>query len=118
MCTRGCPATRPRPRSIPRLPMLPLALLLTLAAAPQAYRFEITNNKTFVPVKVNGSAPQWFIFDTGNNAESLIDRACADRLKLTRGTEEQRAIGAGSGAPIGVSRLEQPMQIEALGETL
>lgn len=99
--------------------MLPITLLLLLAAAaPHTTRFEITNNKTFVPVKVNGSAPQWFIFDTGNNGNSLISSECADRLRLERGAEEKHQIGAGSGAPTGVSQLRHPMRLEALGETL
>jgi hypothetical protein len=98
--------------------MLPITVLLTLAAVPHPIPFEITNNKTFVPVKVNGSAPQWFIFDTGNNSGSVISRECADRLKLKRGAEEKVQIGAGSGAPTGLSQLSQPMHIETLGETL
>src|SRR5262245_59710440 len=98
--------------------MPPITLLLTLAAAAHAIPFEITNNNTFVPVRVNGSAPQWFIFDTGNNNASVIDAECADRLRLERGAEEQVQIGAGSGAPTGLSQLSHPMQIEALGETL
>jgi PDZ domain-containing protein/aspartyl protease len=93
-------------------------LLLALATAPPATRFEITNNKTFVQVKVDGSAPQWFIFDTGNNNASVIARECADRLRLDRGAERKVQVGAGSGAPTGLSQLSRPMRIEALGETL
>jgi len=97
--------------------MLLIALVLALAA-PHAVPFEITNNKTWVQVKVNGSAPQWFIFDTGNNGGSVIDRECADRLQLKRGAEQDAHIGAGSGAPTGISQITRPLQIEALGETL
>jgi len=97
--------------------MLPIALVLALAA-PHAVPFEITNNKTWVQVKVNASTPQWFIFDTGNNGGSVIDRECADRLQLKRGAEQDAHIGAGSGAPTGISQITQPVQIEALGETL
>jgi len=98
--------------------MLLIPLLLAVAAAPHPTRFELTNNKTFVQVKVNGSAPQWFIFDTGNNGGSVIASECADRLQLKRGTEEKAQIGAGSGAPIGLSQLSRPMHIQTLGETL
>lgn len=97
--------------------MLLISLLLAVAA-PQPTRFEITNNKTFVPVKVNGSAPQWFIFDTGNNGGSLIARECADRLKLKRSADQEQQVGAGSGAPMRVSQLTAPMHLETLGETL
>src|SRR5262245_59471958 len=95
-----------------------LVTLLSVLATTAAIPFEITNNKTFVQVLVNAAAPQWFIFDTGNNGPSVIDREYADRLKLSRGTEEKVQIGAGSGAPTGLSHLNQPMQLEALGETL
>lgn len=98
--------------------MLLFPLVLAVAVPPGATRFEITNNKTFVPVKVNGSAPQWFIFDTGNNGGSLIARECADRLQLNRGAEQKVQLGAGSGAPTGVSQLTRPMHLETLGETL
>src|SRR5262245_49372974 len=98
--------------------MLALSLLLTLPAAPHATRFEITNNKTFVQVKVNGSAPQWLIFDIGNNNASVIARECADRLQLERGAEQKVQVGAGSGAPTGLSQLSRPMHMETLGETL
>lgn len=35
----------------------------------------------YVPVKVNGSSPLWFIFDTGA-PNSLIDEAAAEKLKV------------------------------------
>jgi len=98
--------------------MLLIPFLLATAAAPRATPFELNNNKTFVQVKVNGSAPQWFIFDTGNNGGSVIASECADRLQLKRGKEEKAQIGAGSGAATGLSQLSQPMHIQTLGETL
>jgi hypothetical protein len=51
-----------------------------------------------VPVTIDGSAPQWFILDTGNGGGSVVARECADRLQLGRGAEQQANIGAGSGA--------------------
>ena len=93
-------------------------VLLAHAAAAHPTPFQITNNKTFVQVRVNASAPQWFILDTGNNSPSLIDRECADRLQLKRGAEESIQMGAGSGAATGLSQAHQAIHLEALGETL
>jgi hypothetical protein len=99
--------------------MLPIVLvLLANAAAAHAWPFEIANNKPFVQVTVDGSAPQWFVLDTGNNGNSIIARECADRLHLTRGAEERVEVGAGSGADVGLAHGSQAVHLRALGETL
>ena len=103
--------------------MLTITLtLLTLASGPVVSRaphpFEITNNKPFLPVSVNGSAPQWFILDTGNNTTSILARECADRLKIARGEEAQADVGAGSGADVRLSQASDALSLRVFGETL
>src|SRR6185503_17655466 len=103
--------------------MLPIALVLLAvasASAPAApsFPFEISSNKPFVQVSINGSKPQWFVLDTGNNSNTILGRECADRLQLGRGAEDKVQIGAGSGADVGLSRASQAVHLEALGETL
>ena len=51
-------------------------------------------------VSVNGSAPQWFILDTGNNTTSILARECADRLNIARGNEARADVGGGAGADV------------------
>jgi hypothetical protein len=66
--------------------------------------FEIVSNKPWVQVRVNGSAPQWFILDTGCAGGSVISRDCAKRLHLQLGDETQVAgLGAGEGVELGVT---------------
>jgi hypothetical protein len=102
-----------------RNPMsVPLLLLLAATAAPMAMPFEITSNKPFVQVTVDGSAPQWFILDTGNNGPSIVGRECADRLRLARGAEQRANIGAGSGADLGLATANRPILLHALGDTM
>jgi hypothetical protein len=87
------------------------ALLTLLAARPAALApgaahecpFEITSNKPFVQVSVNGSGPQWFILDSGCSGGSVIARECAERLKLGRGDEAKQHLGAGAGVAVGVA---------------
>lgn len=98
--------------------MLSIALLLLAQAVASVSSFEIYNNKPFVPVTIDGSAPQWFILDTGNSGPSIVSRDCADRLGLDRGKEQKVQIGAGAGADVGASQLRQTIRIVALGETL
>jgi hypothetical protein len=73
--------------------MIPVIVLLAqLAATPSAARsfpFEIASNKPFVQVAIDGSAPQWFILDTGCSGPSIVAKECADRLKLGRGAESR-----------------------------
>jgi len=66
--------------------------------------FEITSNKPFVQVTLNGSAPQWFILDTGCAGGSVIAKECADRLGLTHGQDDAQHLGAGQGVAVGISR--------------
>lgn len=101
--------------------MLPIALVLLLSAPQSAARpfpFEIGSNKPFVPVTVDGSAPQWFILDTGCSGTSIIARECADRLRLQRGAEDKVEVGAGSGADVGLATASRALRLGALGETL
>jgi hypothetical protein len=98
--------------------LLATVSLLALATGAQAAPFEITNNKPFIRVTVNGSAPQWFVLDTGNNSNSILARECADRLALQRGAEEKMQVGAGAGVDAGVSTVNRPIVFGALGETL
>ena len=99
--------------------MLSIVLLaLAVASAPHTYPFEIANNKPFVRVSINGSAPQWFVLDTGNNGPSIISRECADRLQFKRGAQESADLGAGSGAEVGLAHGSEPAHLSALGETL
>jgi hypothetical protein len=66
--------------------------------------FEIVSNKPWVQVRVNGSAPQWFILDTGCAGASVIARDCARRLHLKLGDETQvSGLGAGEGVELGVT---------------
>lgn len=97
--------------------MLPLSVLL-LAAAAVAHPFEIASNKPFVSVTVNGSAPQWFILDSGNNGPSLIAHECAERLKLERGADTRVQVGAGSGADVRAAVGTGVARLTTLGETL
>ncbi len=99
--------------------MFLIAFAVLASAAPShGSKFEMTSNKPFVQVSVDGSRPQWFILDSGNNGSSIIARECADRLKLARGAEARVQIGAGAGADVGLSEANAPVHLRALGETL
>ncbi len=86
------------------LVVLGLAVLAAPStAAPRPARefpFEITSNKPWVRVRVNGSAPQDFILDAGSRGSSYIGRECADRLHLELGPERMVRIGAGQGVDV------------------
>ena len=103
--------------------MLSIALVL-LAHAPavssgaRPLPLELTNNTPFVQVSVDGSAPQTFILDTGNNGGSIVARECADRLGLASGAEAKADIGAGAGADVRTSQASQAVLLKALGDTL
>jgi hypothetical protein len=88
------------------------------AARARTFPIEISSNKPFVRVSVNGSAPQRFILDSGNRGASIVARECADRLGLERGAEESAEVGAGSGAKVGLTTARYPIVLSALGETL
>jgi hypothetical protein len=99
--------------------MLFLALLvLAPHSATHAFPFEITSNKPFVHVSVNGSAPQWFVLDSGNSGNSMIARECGDRLHLEHDAERTQQVGAGSGAEVRLATARKAVTLQALGETL
>ena len=82
----------PAPRAAPPAPL------------PHEVSFEIGSNKPWVQVKLNGSAPQWFILDSGASGGTVIARECAERLGVTHGGEKSAQIGAGAGVSVGLSR--------------
>lgn len=99
--------------------MLSIALVvLAPALAAHAFPFEITSNKPFVHVSVDGSGPQWFILDSGNSGNSIIARECGDRLQLEHGAEVRQEVGGGSGADVRLATGRRPVTLRALGETL
>ena len=71
--------------------------------APLEVPFEITSNKPFVQVTINGSTPRWFILDTGCSGGSVIARRCADELKLELSEPVSTHLGAGAGVSVGVA---------------
>jgi hypothetical protein len=73
------------------------------ATAPLEVPFEITSNKPFVQVTINGSKPRWFILDTGCSGGSVIARRCADELKLELSDPVRTHLGAGAGVAVGVA---------------
>lgn len=79
--------------------------------------FEITSNKPFVQVTVNGSAPQWFILDTGCAGGSVIAKECADHLGLGRSHEARDHLGAGAGVVVGVATTPD-VRLSVAGDTL
>lgn len=87
-------------------------------AVPHTATFEISGNKPFIRATINGSAPQWFILDTGCRGNSIIARESADRLHLQHGAEEKANVGAGAGADVGLSTANQAVRLGALGATL
>ena len=58
--------------------------------------FEIYFNEIFVQVRVNNSAPMWFVVDSGAGGW-IVDRAHANRLGLHLEQETAQGTGAGSG---------------------
>lgn len=98
--------------------MILVPLFLASLSAAATFPFEIASNKPWVPVSLDGSAPQWFILDTGNRGTTLIARECADRLKLEHGPEQALEIGAGAGAKVTLSTAVRPVFLRALGDTL
>jgi hypothetical protein len=69
--------------------------------------FEISSNKPWVGVRVNGSDPQWFILDTGCRDTSIIARQCAERLHLPIGGSTP-ADGGGAGEGVKVEIASTP----------
>jgi hypothetical protein len=92
---------------------------LSASAAPASPQpFEITNNKPFVRVSIDGSEPQWFILDTGLSGPSIVARESAERVGLSRGDEARTEVGAGAGADVRLSQARGVVTLSALGETL
>jgi len=80
-----------------------LAIALPASSAPRPARefgFEISSNKPWVRVRVDGSEPQNFILDAGSRGSSYVGRECADRLHLKLGPERMLRIGAGQGVEV------------------
>jgi hypothetical protein len=74
-----------------------MSLLLFLACASVFGKWvpmKIASNKPFIDVRIAGSAPQQFLFDTGSN-ESLIDPSLAKDLqfKAVQATEGNQGVG-------------------------
>jgi hypothetical protein len=64
--------------------------------------FDLSNNLVLIRARVNGSAPLWFIFDTGASA-TVIDAKAARRLRLrTRGS----VTGNGAAGEATAARLD------------
>jgi len=111
-----------------RRPALVLLLLFAApmgpaAAAPATDRgpchetpFEMASHKIWVPVRVNGSAPQWFIFDTGDQGTSVVARECAARIGLPLGESHTVSLGAGTGAQVHLATARD-VALEVAGET-
>ena len=89
----------------------------TPAPAMRQFPFEITSNKPFVQVRINGSEPQWFVLDTGCRGSSIIARDCAERLGLARGAESETRMGAGQGVSVALSSTG-PVTLDVAGDTL
>ena len=79
--------------------------------------FEIASNKPYVQVRINGSAPQWFILDTGCRGTSLIARQCAERLHLPLGDVTPTHLGAGQGVSVGFTTTPN-VTLDVAGDTL
>jgi hypothetical protein len=59
-----------------------LALNAPAQAAPHVARLEITHDKPYVMVTVNGKGPFRFVIDTGTGAQAFVGPELADRLGL------------------------------------
>ncbi|HEX8162846.1 MAG TPA: aspartyl protease family protein [Pyrinomonadaceae bacterium] len=68
--------------------------------------FELSNNLVLIRARVNGSAPLWFIFDTGASA-TVIDAKAARRLRLrARGSVTGNgAAGEATAARLGAASI-------------
>lgn len=84
--------------------------------------FELNGNKVYVPVRVNGSGPYWFLLDSGS-ISNVVDTETAKNVGIavdksfeTRGAGEKSMAGAvGSAVSLEVAGLEfaQP-QVDVL----
>jgi hypothetical protein len=66
-------------------------------AAVARIPFELNGNVLFLPVRVNGSAPLWFVLDTGAHG-SLVNSTVAEALRLPK-SGASTSHGAGGSAP-------------------
>ena len=89
---------------------------------------EISSNKPFVQVRINDSAPYWFILDTGSSYSSTIDWNVAASLGLKIEGEKATHVGAGEGIQVkmggtsgidfdihGLKLVNQPAAVVELG---
>src|SRR5205823_2061612 len=93
------------PAAVPAPADAPAPTSAAVATSPRGpcleTSFELANNKVWVPVRVNGSDPQWFLLDSGAMGMSVVSRECADRLGLAT-DEPQAATGVGAGEGVQV----------------
>jgi len=87
------------------------------SAPTQPIPFDISSNKPWVQVTLNGSAPQWFILDTGASGGTIIAKECADRLGLSHQGETATHIGAGAVVSVGISTASN-VTVKVGGDTL
>ncbi|HEV2105798.1 MAG TPA: aspartyl protease family protein, partial [Candidatus Eisenbacteria bacterium] len=78
---------------------------------------ELRSNKPWVQVRINGSAPQTFILDSGCAIGSVVARECADRLRFGLGAGTRRNLGAGEGVSVAVTSMPD-VTLDAGGDTL
>ncbi|MFQ5505986.1 MAG: aspartyl protease family protein, partial [Planctomycetota bacterium] len=80
-----------------------LSLVLPAAAQerlPRTFPFELSSNKPFIAVRVNGEGPFWFVLDSGASGRSnlYLSTRCARIL----GIDVQRGRAGARGAGVGV----------------
>lgn len=81
---------------------LPSSVHFDTGASALHLPFVLSNNLALIQARVNGSAPLWFIFDTGASA-TVIDAGVARRLGLrARGT----TVGNGAAGKATATRLD------------
>ena len=64
-------------------------------ATPLSIPFELVSNTILIRVGINGSAPTWFVLDSGASA-CVVDSALARKLEL-KAEGEKQGTGAGKG---------------------
>jgi hypothetical protein len=82
---------------------------------PLTVPFELTSNKIYFPLQVNGGGPFWFIFDTGAGLSISLDARLADELGVEAFGEYSTG---GAGANIVQARLAKDvgLRLGAPGE--
>src|SRR5205085_12471666 len=67
--------------------------------------FELNSNKIFLPVRINGGEPRWFVLDSGCPV-TAVDMDVAKELRLPV-TGERQIAGAGEGrTSVGNTKVE------------